>query len=141
MFQHLTHYYAVAVQISFLFFLIPTISSKQVLLKLSNFQSPSSGRTLPKTNIKHYKRLCRFELDIVSATVESVGEYFSRKHFPLYQKQCRFGLNIVSATVESAGEYFSRKHFPLYQKQCRFQLDMFPGTVGSAVESYSTQDC
>jgi len=53
-----------------LFSLIPTLSSTQVLVKLSHFQTRhqagSYGKLQQNTTTKHYKVSCRVELDIVS---------------------------------------------------------------------------
>ena len=65
-------------------------------MKLSNFQSTTSGRILRKTDTKHYNVSCRVRLDIVSGTAASVvGSQFYLFFFNI-SSQFTGEINILS---------------------------------------------
>ena len=103
MFQHLSQ--------SILF--VVTLSFTQVLVKLSNFQSTTSGRILRKTDTKHYNVSCRVRLDIVSGTAASVvGSQF-------YLFFLTFQVSLLAKLIFFL--YFMMLHFVQLQSTVRTQ--------------------
>ena len=61
---------------------------------LPNLQSMTSGRILRKTNMKHYKTVCPFELDVASGKAESAVEsnFFNISRQFIAKIKCSFDI-------------------------------------------------